>query len=496
MRRRTRGQGPAAGEGDPSAGGEGPAAGDRDPWRYRWAVLGIATFTQAAAGFFVQGIGALGIQLQRDLDLSTAQLGMLVSASQLVPLVGLLVAGELLDRYPERWVVGIGACVVAVALGAGSAAPGYVPLLCVLLVVGAGYSTVQPGGSKLVASWFDTSRRGFAMGVRQAGLPLGAALASAVLPLLAEAYGWRAALVAGGFVALLGAGVFVGGYRRPPSVSSTPSVSSVSSTPSVSSTASVSPAPSAPSASSAPSGPAPAPPLKEPSAPLSARLAARLRLLRAPSMVTIVLSGTSLISVQYAVGVLTVLHLHEAASVGAGTAALVLVVAQGAGVVGRVALAVRSDRAPSGRHGTVALCMVAVVAGMMVLMTPLGRVPAVACGVLVWLGFFGYGWYGPWVAHVTESAPAGRTGFTLGLAMSGNQVAIVVMPPVLGLLRDLTGGFTVVWGLLSALTVLALVVTTRADRRLRRQGPPGVRELPDTAGARPPTASVAPHRPD
>nr|WP_237307613.1 MFS transporter [Streptomyces alboflavus] len=204
MRLRTKGQGqgqgqgPAAGHRYPSARGEGPAAGERDPWRYRWAVLGIATFTQAAAGFFVQGIGALGISLQRDLDLNTAQLGMLVSASQLVPLVGLLVAGELLDRYNERWVVGIGACVVAVALGVGSAAPGYVALLCVLLVVGAGYSTVQPGGSKSVASWFDTSRRGFAMGVRQAGLPLGAALASAVLPLLAEAHGWRSTLVVGG----------------------------------------------------------------------------------------------------------------------------------------------------------------------------------------------------------------------------------------------------------------------------------------------------------
>ncbi|WP_125264732.1 MFS transporter [Streptomyces alboflavus] len=483
MRLRTKGQGqgqgqgPAAGHRYPSARGEGPAAGERDPWRYRWAVLGIATFTQAAAGFFVQGIGALGISLQRDLDLSTAQLGMLVSASQLVPLVGLLVAGELLDRYNERWVVGIGACVVAVALGVGSAAPGYVALLCVLLVVGAGYSTVQPGGSKSVASWFDTSRRGFAMGVRQAGLPLGAALASAVLPLLAEAHGWRSTLVVGGFVALLGAGVFMVGYRRPPSALSGLPVSSTASAP-----------------SAAPS--APAPPPGEPPAPLSARLAVRLRLLRAPSMVTILLSGVSLISVQYAVGVLTVLHLHEAASVGAGTAALVLVAAQGAGVAGRVALAVRSDRGRSGRHGTVALCMVAVVAGMVVLMTPLGRNPALACGVLVWLGFFGYGWYGPWVAHVTESAPAGRTGFTLGLAMSGNQVAIVLMPPALGLLRDLTGSFTVVWGLLSALTAVALVVTTRADRRVRGQGPPGGRVLPDTAGARPQASSAAPHRPD
>lgn len=393
-------------------------------WRYRWVVLGIATFTQAAAGFFVQGIGAMGVHLQRDLHLNTVQLGLLVSAAQLVPLVGLLVAGELLDRYDERWVVGAGAGVVAAGLLVGSTAPGYVSLLLVLLLVGAGYSTVQPGGSKSVASWFGTSQRGLAMGIRQAGLPLGAALASAALPFIAEAFGWRATLVAGGLVALLGAGVFVGFYRSPP-------------------------------VAAAPRG-------RGPRASLRSRLGARLRMLREPSMVRIVLCGSSLISVQYGAGVLTVLYLHETASVAAGSAALVLVAVQGAGVVGRIALAAWSDRGRAGRYGALVLCMAAVLAAMAVLMTPLGHSPAVACGALVWLGFFGFGWYGPWVAYVTESAPPERTGFALGLAMSVNQIAIVVMPPVLGLLKDLTGSFVPVWGLLSVLTAVALAVSSRA----------------------------------
>ncbi|MFF1712767.1 MFS transporter [Streptomyces sp. NPDC058268] len=416
-------------------------------WRYRWTVLGIATFTQAAAGFFVQGIGALGLHLQRDLHLSTAQLGLLISAAQLVPLVGLLVAGELLDRCDERWVVGAGAAVVGAALLAGSAAPGYGSLLLVLLLVGAGYSTVQPGGSKSVASWFDASQRGLAMGIRQAGLPLGAALASAALPFVAGAFGWRATLVTGGVVALLGAGVFMGFYRRPP-------------------------------VTAAPRDDGPRD--HGPRASLRAGLGARLRMLREPAMVRIMLSGSTLISVQCGVGILTVLHLHERASVGAGSAALVLVAVQGAGVVGRIALAAWSDRGSSGRFGSLVLCMAAVLAGMAVLMTPPGRSPAVACCTLVWLGFFGFGWYGPWVAHVSESAPPGRTGFALGLAMSVNQIAIVVMPPVLGLLKDLTGSFVPVWGLLSAMTAVALAVSARLrpGNRPRPCGRPGRRGPP------------------
>ncbi|MET9661368.1 MFS transporter [Streptomyces sp. NPDC006510] len=187
-------------------------------------------------------------------------------------------------------------------------------------------------------------------------------------------------------------------------------------------------------------------------------------------MTKIMLSGASLVSVQCGIGILPVLYLHETASVGAGTAALVLVVAQGAGVVGRIGLAGWSDRSSSGRYVSVMTCMVAVITGMAVLMTPLGRSPLIACCVLVWLGLFGFGWYGPWVAYVAESAPPSRTGFALGLAMSVNQVAIVVVPPVLGLLKDLTHSFEPAWGLLTAMTAVALIVSTRAERR-RRHGP-------------------------
>jgi MFS family permease len=391
--------------------------------RYRWVVLGVATFTQATSGFFVQGIGAMGVYLQRDLDLSTAQLGLLLSASQLVPLAGLLVAGELLDRYDERWVVGTGACVVAVSLGVGSLAPGYASLLGVLLVVGAGYSTVQPGGSKSVASWFDASQRGLAMGIRQAGLPLGGVLAAVVLPILAAGLGWRVTLTAGGLLALLGAVAFMGLYRPP-------------------------------------TGSRP-----QNSAPHDTRPHAyRLRMLREPSMAKIIWSGTSLVSVHSGIGVLTVLYLHETTSVGPGSAALVLAAAQGAGVAGRICLAAWSDHRRSGRYTSVLTCMVAVTAGMMALMTPVGHSPTAACLVFSWLGFFGIGWYGPWVAYVAESAPPGKTGSALGLAMALTQVAVIVAPPALGLLKDVTHSFVPAWGLLSAMTALAVAVTARGQR--------------------------------
>ena len=382
--------------------------------QYRWVILGVATFTQAAAAFFVQGIGAMSVHLQQDLELNTTQLGLLLSAAQLLPLAGLLVAGRLLDRHDERWVVGIGALVVAVALAAGSAAPGYVSLLVVLLIVGAGYSTVQPGGSKSVASWFDASRRGLAMGIRQAGLPLGGVLAAFALPALATAFGWRSTLVAGALVALSGAVAFMAFYRRPPDQRPMPVTSRV-----------------------------------------------RLELLREPYMKKIILSGTCMVSVHSGVGVLTVLYLHEVTSMDSAAAALVYVAVQGAGALGRICLAAWSDRHRSGRYACVLTCLAAVIIGMTLLTTPIGRSPVAACLLFIWLGFFGIGWYGPWVAYAAESAPPDHTGFALGLAMAVNQVAVILAPPVLGLLTDLTGSFAPAWALLAALTAVTLTATAR-----------------------------------
>ncbi len=377
---------------------------------YRWVILAVATFTQAASAFFVQGLSALGVHLQHDLGVGAAQLGLLASAAQVAPIAGLLVAGALLDRFDERRVVSAGAALVGVALVAGTFAPGYPALLVVLLVVGAGYSTVQPGGSRSVASWFDASQRGLAMGVRQAGVPLGAVVASAVLPLLAAAAGWRAAILAGGVVALLGAAAFALLHRRPA---------------------------------------VPPPDLSS-----AGRRTDRPALRRA------MITGTCLVSVHSGVGLLTVLHLHEVTALSPGVAAATLVVVQLAGAAGRVLLAAWSDRLRS-RESAVTTSLVAVLIALLALVTPAGAVPVIACVLFGWLGFFGIGWYGPWIAAVAEAA---RSGFALGAVLTVSQVAVVLSPPVLGWLRDVTGGFTASWLLLAGVTAVALAARCAPSR--------------------------------
>ncbi|WP_375653832.1 MFS transporter [Bartonella sp. OD88NMGDW] len=78
-----------------------------------------------------------------------------------------------MTRHNERYIVGVGAVGVSVALLLGAIADNYISLLVCLLIVGGFYSSAQPGGAKSVSSWFPKSQRGFAMGIKQTRLPLG-----------------------------------------------------------------------------------------------------------------------------------------------------------------------------------------------------------------------------------------------------------------------------------------------------------------------------------
>ncbi|BBI52290.1 hypothetical protein HORIV_47110 [Vreelandella olivaria] len=184
----------------------------------------------------------------------------------------------------------------------------------------------------------------------------------------------------------------------------------------------------------------------------------RLAMIREPAMKQIMASGISLISVQYGILIFTVLYLHSRLQIEVLQAATLLFVAQGAGVAGRILLAAWSDRCRS-RYFPVMVCMVAVIVGLLVLVwLPLSSMFMLGC-LMAWLGFFGFGWYGPWVAYVAESALVDKTGFVLGLAMAINQLAIVSVPPLMGWMLDITGSFMLGWSLLIAMTLLGLLMT-------------------------------------
>ena len=380
---------------------------------YRWVVLAAATLAQASASFALLGLPALAGFLQQEFGLTAAATGLLLTASYAAPLFALLFVGDLLDRKSERLIIGLGAAILFAALLLAAASNGFAALLLWLFIDGLGYSATQPGGSKSVSVWFRGDRLGLAMGVRQAGLPAGGAVAAAILPAMAAAWSWRAAFVAGAAVALAGGLAFALIYRPPPETAD--------------------------------------------AGARRARLSFALvgGLLRERWMRNAMVAGLALVSAQYGVLTWLMLYLRDHAHIALTHGAAFLFLVQFAGVAGRIGLAAWSDRAPAARFGLLRLSMIAVAAGILILMFVPADTPEPALAVLAaWLGFFGLGWYGPWVAYLAEEAPPDKTGLTIGAAMAVNQFGIMAAPPLLGLAHDLSGGYTALW----AAVVVALGV--------------------------------------
>lgn len=382
--------------------------------------MAVATLTQAASAFVFLGVGTLTAFVRADLGLSATRTGLLVTAVGLVPLATLLPVGRLLDRHGERWLVAGGALLLGVGTAVATLSDTYWVIAALLLVAGTGYATSQPGGSSAVAGWFTGPRRGLAMGIRQTGLPLGGAVAAALLPTIAARMGWQTALAIAGAVAVAGAALFATVYRdhpRPP--------------------------------------------------PSDGRLVPTARRLVAmPELRPVLWVGTIHVATQFATVSHLLPYLQDRHGIGLVAGGGCLFAAQMAGVVGRVALARWSDRYGAGRRLRPVIATLVLTAAATALLAVVPSMPlAVAVAVMVPYGFVAFGWYGPWVVHVADVAPDDATGLTLAVAMTGNQFGIVTGPPLFGVLQDLSGGYAVPWLGFTAVLLVAAAKVGVARRR-------------------------------
>jgi MFS family permease len=172
------------------------ATGTRTGKPNRWLILALGLASQTSASSFIYGIPFLVPAIRSAENLSLAQVGVVVAAPTFGLLLTLIAWGALADRYGERIVmaIGIGGCGLLVA-AAGLLVHGLTGFVLLLGLAGAGGASVNAASGRVVLGWFAPAERGRAMSVRQLAQPIGLGIASFALPLLAEHFGFRAALL-------------------------------------------------------------------------------------------------------------------------------------------------------------------------------------------------------------------------------------------------------------------------------------------------------------
>lgn len=158
-------------------------------------MLIVSTIAQAASSAAQNGPAFLIPTLHRG-GMSLAQAGLVAGAPIAGTMCTLVLWGAVVDRTGERFVMI--ASLVATTLGlAVSAAVGdqHVTLAIALFATGAAAAGTAAASGRVVVGWFPPERRGMVMGIRQISQPLGVAVASLTMPVVAEGHGVGAALV-------------------------------------------------------------------------------------------------------------------------------------------------------------------------------------------------------------------------------------------------------------------------------------------------------------
>jgi sugar phosphate permease len=190
-------------------------APSEQPRRYRWAVLAIGAGSTAAMAAAQGGLPALGPAFQDALGLTLVQVTGVFTAFGAGTVLTVYAWGALVDRIGERAVLALGPAIGALALASAALAEGYVALLAGMVVAGMFAAAATGGSGRAVFGWFPRSERGFALGLRQTSVQVGAAAASFSLPPLAAAVSLDAALLALAGV-LLGSSLVAAVWLRDP----------------------------------------------------------------------------------------------------------------------------------------------------------------------------------------------------------------------------------------------------------------------------------------
>jgi len=190
------------------------------PSRYRWMICALLFFAAAINYIDRQVIGILKPTLQEQFHFDERDYAAIVFTFQAAYAVGLLLAGNIMDRIGVRR--GFALAVIVWSIGAvAHAAADWLPWLRVptvsidppaivllggataglalaRLVLGLGEAGNFPASIKTVAEWFPKKERALATGIFNSGTNIGALLTPLMVPWITLTYGWQWAFIVTG----------------------------------------------------------------------------------------------------------------------------------------------------------------------------------------------------------------------------------------------------------------------------------------------------------
>jgi len=378
------------------------------------------------ASVVIVAIGTLIPFFEAVFHLPKATLGLILTVLMLGPMLFTAAAGLLVDRFGDKAVVFVTGWLMGGALVVASLHQQFLWLLLWLSVYGAGYAGVTPAGSHAILFFFDRTSRGVAMGIRQMGVPLGGLVGAVLLPSVAHARGYSAALVAGGIACVITSLIASLGYREPIA-------------------------------------------LRGEHASLRSLITGMLHIGAEPALLLVVGVSVALMAVQIALMGFLPLTFSHLGGYSAFEVAAIFGLSQVAAMGGRMTWGWISDRRFSGNRMVpmALICVCSAVAALGVgSIHSIGIVLGALTAAL--LGFAGEGWFGLTAIALAEIGGEEHSGSALGFGMTLIFVAAMVAAPLFGALIDRLG-YQIAWYALAGVALVGLFPALGAHVKIQRR---------------------------
>jgi MFS family permease len=280
------------------------------------------------------------------------------------------------------------------------------------LVMGLGYGPVTPSSSAILADRTPDRIRSFIFSLKQTGVPIGGALAGAIVPALIVAFGWRLSALAVG-LACVALAAAIQPYRAVVDLAQH---------------------------------------FDRPKKPAS--LLEPLRLVLAhPRLREMAFASCTYSGMQACLSTFLVVHLNQRIGFSVPVAGAALATAMAAGIIGRISWGVVADNwvKPRALLGILGMTM-SVGAALTATFTdtwPLAAVFAVSFAY----GATAIGWNGVYLSEVARIAPGGKAGAATGASLAMTYAGVVVLPMLFWAVHAVSASYAAAFIAVGSLTL-------------------------------------------
>lgn len=176
--------------------------------RYRWVMLALVWLLYFVFGAVSRSLAPLVTPVLRDLNISYSQMGIIMGSWPLTYIIVAVLAGAIIDRWGIRKSLFVGIVIIGLSAVLRYFASGFATMFLSVALFGLGGPMISIGCPKMVSVWFSGKGRGTAVGIYQTGPWIGGLVAystvnSIVMPL--TGYSWRLTFVYFGLLAFVAA---------------------------------------------------------------------------------------------------------------------------------------------------------------------------------------------------------------------------------------------------------------------------------------------------